>query len=155
MFSNKLLLGDYIVVDHTKGKIIDITFLNVVLLDEEGDTHFIPNTVMLSQPIINNSRVQYKKSFLDFDVDNLLGLNTHYFQERLEVAMAPFKEYIEPNSFTIKPKKIESDNIKYRLIFHIKNEEIFRDKTIKKTLLDAIINIITEHYKDVRKYAQN
>src|SRR5690606_23375833 len=31
MFSDKLLLGDYIVVDKTKGKIVDITFINVIL----------------------------------------------------------------------------------------------------------------------------
>lgn len=155
MFSDKLSLGNYIVVDKNKGKIIDITFLNVVILDDEGDIHYIPNTTMLTQVVINHSHLLYKKVYFEFDIDNRLGLDMDFLYEKLWQEMVPYTDYIEPNSFLVRPKEIEKDFIKYRLVFHIKTMEIYRERIIKKQLLQTIITLITQHSKGIKQYAKD
>lgn len=139
MFSDRLSLGDYIVLDKTKGKIIDITFLNVILLDDEGDLHMIPNTAMLAQVVINQSHAFYKKSYIDFQMDNNLGIDFDTIEQALVQGMQPYLNFIEAGSIVLKPKELDFQFVRYRFIFNIKNEHIDNERTIKSDLLKIII----------------
>lgn len=148
MFSDRLELGDYIVIDKTKGKIIDITFLNVILLDDEGDFYMIPNTTIFSNVVINQSHEFYKKSYIDFNIDNQLGIDFDSIQEELSNVLTSFEKYVVRGSIILKPKEIDFQFVKYRFIFNIKNEHIDKERTIKSELLRKLISFNKTNKKE-------
>lgn len=148
MFSERLSLGDYIVIDKTKGKIIDITFLNVILMDDEGDLHMIPNTQMFTNVVINQSHIYYKKSYIDFNLNNQLGIEFDMIYQELINVMPPYYEYIETNSIVLKPKELDFEFVKYRFIFNIKNEHLDKERLIKNEILKKIIGFNKLHNKN-------
>ena len=74
MFSDRLSLGDYIEYNNLVGKIIDITFINVVMENEEGDVILIPNTTILNNTVINQSKQAIKRTILELEKSNSLNI---------------------------------------------------------------------------------
>src|SRR5690606_14602138 len=55
MFSEQLSVGDRIKVGDQKGRIIDITFANIELQNDEDDIVMIPNNLVFTNPMVNLS----------------------------------------------------------------------------------------------------
>ncbi len=155
MFSDKWSLGDYIVVDKTKGRIIDITFINVVLQDDEGDIHYVPNTTMLNNIVINHSHLFFKKVYFEFNIPNIIGIEFDTIYHHLEKELSPYVSLIEPGSFQVKPREIEKEYVKYRIIFYMHHKDIRHEREIKNALLQSIIKLITKNYKEFIKHVEH
>lgn len=147
MFSDKLSLGDVIVVGHQKGKIMDITFLNVALLDEENDIQFIPNTVMLNSVIINQSRLMSKKVSIDFKISNSTEIDYLQLENIIFDNLKPYFECIEANSLVLKPTHIDDLYVAYRLQLNILKSHKQDESGIKRIVNETIIKIQTHEKK--------
>ncbi|MCU0440754.1 MAG: mechanosensitive ion channel family protein, partial [Raineya sp.] len=61
MFSDRLSLGDHIKVLDQEGKILDITLINIIIQNEDNDMVLIPNSVIFTSLIVNQSKQNIKK----------------------------------------------------------------------------------------------
>ena len=147
MFSDKLSLGDVIVVGNQKGKIMDITFLNVALLDDENDIQFIPNTVMLNSVIINQSRLISKKVSIDFKISNAAEIDYLQLETLIFDTLKPYYESIEANSLVLKPIHIDDMFVAYKLQFHLLKTHKQEESTLKRVVNETIIKIQTHEKK--------
>jgi small-conductance mechanosensitive channel len=65
-FSNRLLIDDYVKIGHHRGRITDITLGSVQLLTDEDEVVFLPNTILFTHEIVNYSKLENRKTVLEF-----------------------------------------------------------------------------------------
>ena len=54
-FSREISIGDWVTIGAITGQIKDITWRQVIIEDTSGDTHFIPNSLMVSSTVTRHS----------------------------------------------------------------------------------------------------
>lgn len=113
MFSKNYRIRDTIKVGENKGKIMDLTFQNVEIKTDSGDSVYIPNTVFLTKEIINYSKSSLKNITVDI---TLLKENLLIFEEiKLELINSIFERFknniVNIENITTSYSKVEKDTL--------------------------------------------
>lgn len=139
MFSNKLSLGDHIIIGEHRGKIVDITLINIIIKNDDNDMVLIPNTSVFSTAVINQSKQNVRLISMEFE----LSLSLHIDPDDLENYMLDLiREYpaaIPENSFLLKVNSIHKDFVKYKLQFQMNIPDRKLEKKIKRKINKAIL----------------
>lgn len=144
MFSDQLTLGDYIKFGEIKGKIQDITLLNVVIVNDDEDLVMIPNSLILSSQVINHSRQNVKKITLEFEVKLSSNLDLGKMESALRNSLTPYSASIDINTFFIKTMSIQKDSVRIKLQVQLTDTERSMGKEIKRNLNQKIILLTSE-----------
>lgn len=149
MFSEDFSVDDYVQIDNNRGKIVDITLLNVQLLSEEDDVVYIPNNHMLTANIINYSRQNQKKFSLEFTLppeDINEGLNE--MEQSLIESLKKHWEQIRENSMQLRVLSINPGSvlIRFSLILNRQNPRI--EQEIRRTINGHIIRYIKQQHAE-------
>ncbi len=87
MFNNQISIGDVVKIGEHKGKIDNITLINVQLLNEDNDLVYIANNFVLMNDVVNYSRKNNHKTNLVFKIKNekVIDINhlENYFKNNL------------------------------------------------------------------------
>lgn len=145
MFSDQLTLGDYIKFGEIKGKIQDITLLNVVIVNEDEDQVMIPNSLILSSQVINHSRQNVKKITLEFEVKLSPHLDLGKLESELKNSLTPYVAEIDMETFFIKTLSIQKDSVRVKLQVQLIHTERSMEKEIKRKLNQKIILLTSEN----------
>lgn len=144
MFSNQLSLNDYIKIGDFKGKIVDITLINIHLVNDDEDLIFISNSLVLSSNVVNYTKRQIKKITIDFElhqnsIDELSKLENY-----LNYGLKEYHGYIKRDSYALKVVQIQKDalTLKFQFIILKPNREVERE--IRKRIFHLIVNFIHE-----------
>lgn len=144
MFSDQLTLGDFIKFGEIKGKIQDITLLNVVIVNDDDDLVMIPNSLILSSQVINHSRQSVKKITLDFEVKLSAHLNLGKMESDLRNSLTPYSAAIDIKTFFIKTMFIQKDSVRIKLQVQLIETDRSIEKEIKRKLNQKIILLAVE-----------
>src|SRR5690606_39806087 len=87
MFSEQLSVGDRIKVGEHKGRIIDITFANLVLQDEEDDIVMVPNNLVFTATFMNLSAHQSSLFTVKFELPLEVSLHIEELEEHLRLSL--------------------------------------------------------------------
>lgn len=144
MFSDQLTIDDYVKIGDHIGKIVDITLLNVHLLNEDDDLIFIANSTVLTGNVVNLTKNNQKKIILEFSLqpDQIEGLNE--MESYLCGSLQQFDEDIRPDSMQMRVVNISNNSvtIKFQLILNRQNRRLERD--IRRHLNWNIISYIND-----------
>ncbi|MBS9522557.1 mechanosensitive ion channel [Litoribacter ruber] len=143
MFSDQLTLGDNVKIGDQKGKILDVTLINLVLLNEDDDVVMIPNNTVLTSQVINHSRQYIKKLSFEFEVKPG-KLNLDHFEQELRETLNQFEEEVTANSFSMKTVHIQKDAVKLKCQFLLNNNEKQTERIIKRKVNQKIIELSNE-----------
>ncbi len=119
MFSDQLSLGDQIRVGEFRGKVLDITLINVVLQNDDDDIVLIPNSVIFSTMVLNQSKQNIKKLTIEFELDLKYQSSPDDLEKELKGVLRPFATNITENSFSLKILEIKKDLVHYKVQFLI------------------------------------
>jgi small-conductance mechanosensitive channel len=144
MFSDQLSLDDYIKVGEYKGRIQDITLMNIHLINDDEDFIFVPNNTLMNQEVVNYSKQLVQKVTIDFEAPrtemHLLEELEIYLKKELEV----FSEHITPGSMVLKVAKIMKDHflLKFQFVLLKENQEVERQvrRILPRKLIEFTIN---------------
>jgi len=139
MFSDRLSLGDHIKVNDTEGKILDITLINMILQNEDNDMVIIPNSVVFSSVIINQSKQNIKKLTIEFELSLLLGYTPGYLEEHLSQVIAGFKDYVVTGGLSIKTLSISKDIVRFKVQVLLNNYDKLKEREIRRALNTAVL----------------
>ena len=139
MFSDRLSLGDHIKVNDTEGKILDITLINMILQNEDNDMVIIPNSVVFSSVIVNQSKQNIKKLTIEFELSLLLGYTPAYLEEHLSAVITGFKEYVVAGGLTIKTLSIGKDIARFKVQVLLNNYDKLKEREIRRALNTAVL----------------
>ena len=144
-FTKLVNIGDNVKIDDHKGKILDITLTNVHLLNEDDDIIYIPNNIVFSGEIINFTRRELKKSYVDFEIgsDNLT--KPQELESAIIESLGELRELIQPQSFDLKIASIKHTHTSFKFQFVLRdplNKE--HDRKVKRHIVRFILTTLAE-----------
>ena len=142
-FTKLVNIGDQVAIGNSRGKILDITLTNVHLLSEDDDIIYIPNNKVFSEEIINYTRRELKKSYIDFQINPYVISDISELEKILWNEISLFHVEIIAGSFSVKTVLIKVDAIDCKVHYILKdplNREI--DNQIKRILKRKIVTLI-------------
>jgi small-conductance mechanosensitive channel len=141
MFSDRLSLGDHIKVLNEEGKILDITLLNIVLQNEDNDMVLIPNSVIITSLIVNQSKQNIKKLTEEFEMDLAHGYTPDSLEEALWPSIKSFSKYIRREGFSVKTLDIKKDVVRFKIQLLFKDHTRQTEREIRRALNTAILGL--------------
>jgi small-conductance mechanosensitive channel len=141
MFSDQLSLGDHVRIGDYKGKVLDITLINVVLQNEDDDIVIIPNSVVFTSIVLNQSKQNIKKLTLEFELDHKHPFTIPGLEERLKRSVEAYSRSFTPESFSLKIIEIKKDFVQFKiqLLMPLTNREM--ERLIRRALNTEIMAI--------------
>jgi small-conductance mechanosensitive channel len=142
-FTKLVNIGDQVAIGNSRGKILDITLTNVHLLSEDDDIIYIPNNKVFSDEIINYTRRELKKSYIDFQVNPYAVSDISELEKTLWDEIYAFHTDIIPDTFSVKTIQIKVDAIDCK-VHYILNDPLDKtvDVQIKRILKRKIVTLI-------------
>lgn len=140
MFSDQLSLGDQIKVNEYRGKVLDITLVNVVLQNEDDDIVLIPNSVIFSSMVINQSKQNIKKLTIEFELDLKHQAAPEMIEQELKTVLLPFSSNITESSFSLKILEIKKDAVHYKVQFLMPRPDKETERKIRRLLNSSILS---------------
>ncbi|WP_162339991.1 mechanosensitive ion channel family protein [Cyclobacterium salsum] len=141
MFSDQITLGDFIQIAEQKGIIQDITLLNVVLNNDDGDLVLIPNSLILSSQVVNHSRQSVRRLTFEFEMSNRPSLNVDRTEEKLRHTLKPFHQEIKANGLNLKVLDIRKDTVKLKLQIQLNTPSKLAEKKIRRLVNQTLIDL--------------
>lgn len=141
MFSDRLSLGDHIKVQDTEGKILDITLINVILQNEDNDMVIVPNSVIFSSVIINQSKQNIKKLNIEFELSHQHGYTPDALEQYLNKSVEKFTDYISSGGLTIKTLAISKEIARFKVMVLLNNYDKLKEREIRRALNTAVIRL--------------
>ncbi len=142
-FTKLVNIGDHVAIGNSRGKILDITLTNVHLLSEDDDIIYIPNNKVFSEEIINYTRRDLKKSYIDFQINPYVISDISELEKILWNEISLFHVEIIDESFSVKTVLIKVDAIDCKVHYILKdplNRKV--DNQIKRILKRKIVTLI-------------
>ncbi|SDL74170.1 mechanosensitive ion channel family protein [Pedobacter antarcticus] len=141
MFSDRLSLGDHIRVNDTEGKILDITLINVILQNEDNDMVMVPNSVVFSSVIVNQSKQNIKKLSIEFEMALSYGYLPAHLEEILSASVKSYDDYIVRDGLTIKTLAVGKDTVRFKVQVLLNRYDKIKEREIRRALNTAIIRL--------------
>jgi small-conductance mechanosensitive channel len=145
MFSDQLTLGDTIKVGEQQGKLLDVTLMNIILINEDADLVMVPNNLILTAQIINHSKQHINKLNFEFTMKIVPGLNVDEIEEKLKAAISDFDEQVDKNSFYLKTLSVQKEEVKFKCQFLLNTFKKDLEKAIRRKISQTIIEIAREN----------
>lgn len=115
MFSDQLSLGDHVRIGDVKGRVMDITLINVVLQNEDDDIVIIPNSVVFTSIVLNQSKQNIRKLTIEFELDHKHPYTIRGLEDRLRASIEEYSRSYSPESFSLKTMEIKKDFVQFKL----------------------------------------
>ncbi|WP_323758059.1 mechanosensitive ion channel family protein [Roseivirga sp.] len=146
MFSNQLSLNDYIVIEELSGRITDITLLNVVLLNDEDEIVYVPNTLLVTHNVVNTSKKNFKKLSFDFEMDRQTLGNPDDLEDYIVKALKSEFPSINLEKFSLRIFHILRDTVNLKLYITLDKKSKEMERAVWRFTNKTILNYAKENY---------
>lgn len=144
MFTDQLSLNDDVKVGNQKGKIINITLINVHLLNEDDDLIYIPNNAVFSTDIINYTKHSINRVSVDFEMSREQLGTLNELEEYMRENLTPYAKYINYESIEVKVDKINRDFVRLKFQCTLLKHSGELEREIRKFAAEGILKFISE-----------
>jgi hypothetical protein len=142
-FTKLVNIGDNVKIAEHKGKILDITLTNVHLLNDDDDIIYIPNNIVFTSEIINFTRRELKKSYVDFEVQTQDLLPQAELEKAIVDGLGTLNELIQPGSHYLKVASIKFEFTSFKFQF-ILNDPLNKehDRKVRRHIAQFVVAFI-------------
>ncbi len=147
MFSDQLEVGDKIQIGKHTGFIRDITLINLVLKNDSGEIILIPNTMALSQDVVNFSKNNTHQVIFDVEISAKNEIYLTQLEERLTDQLKKYPEIVFPEGAQVNVLERKAETVLIRFQFPIKTGEKATEILVKKDINQALIDWMHEQRK--------
>src|SRR5690606_32825208 len=142
MFNDQISLGDFVKVGEYRGTVVDITFVNIHLIDENGDLVFFPNGYIFSHEVVNYTKRDINKMSIYFEMDIKFLDDVERVEEYLKESIKKFQGFIKPGSYFLRTVSIQKDAVEFNFQYVIKKQDVKTEKDIRKTVLRSVVSYV-------------
>ncbi len=144
MFSNQFSLNDYIKMGEYSGRITDITLLNVVLLNDDDEIVYIPNSLMATSFVVNSSKKNFKKLSFDFELLPEALVSVDHLENYLIDALKVEFKNISLEKFSLKVVEIKKDAVMLKLQITLDKRQKDLEKPVRRFTNKCILNYASD-----------
>lgn len=143
MFTDTINIHDEVKIDDAEGKVVNINFINVELLGENGDIIIVPNNSVMSHSIVNYTRCVSPVIYIQTDV------NTSDFSSVTDIEHTIHSKLIAGNieydneKLNVEIENVQRDIISLNISVSIYNRTVEIERKVKRIILGAVAEYIT------------
>jgi small-conductance mechanosensitive channel len=144
MFTDQLSLHDDVKIGDHKGTIVNITLLNVHLLNDDDDLIYIPNSAFFEKDVVNYTKHSVNKVSIEFELAKEYAKSISELEEIIKENLLNYANYIKNGSMELKIDKISREAVflKFQLTLYKRNNEL--EKEIQQYVSEVILKFIGE-----------
>jgi small-conductance mechanosensitive channel len=142
-FSNTFEVNDYVKIDNQKGKIVEITMLKVMILNDDYDVVIIPNSKVHYNEIINYTKKDVRLMTVDFQIALKHINNIEQLEQEIITSLESFSEYIEPKSYNLKVVEMKTDSLDVKFQYKLNEIDMELQRKIRKKTIREVFNFIS------------
>ena len=150
-FSGELSIGDNVRFGEHRGKIVDITLLNIHLVNDDDDMIYIPNNLVLTAEVINYTKRTVKRTSIDFEISLKYLKTVDELENNLTEALAPFNDVIKPDSYYLRVAEVKTESVAMKFQYILKKPDKDLERRIRRRMVRRLVEIISEREKFVDK----
>ncbi|MVZ60925.1 mechanosensitive ion channel family protein [Sphingobacterium humi] len=148
MFSEQLNVGDRIKVGEHRGRIVDITFANLVLQDEEDDIIMVPNNLVFTATFMNLSAHQSSLFTVRFELPLQASLHVEELEETLRVSLTTHPNLSnDPEDFQLRIMEVGKDFVRYKIDLHAISNSNRMHKKLENEILREVLKFERQYLK--------
>lgn len=140
MFSNNIKINEYVKFGDVKGRIKDISFMNVEIHNDTGEIVYIPTSVILSKELINYSKKKTKRITIEFTIPYMSSKKLDKLEEKVKEKLADESKSIQPDNINLNISKIQKDTIDLFIDVDTKSYNNELESQIRKNAQKIIID---------------
>jgi small-conductance mechanosensitive channel len=140
MFSDQLEVGDKIYIGKSTGFIRDITLSNIILKNDTGEIIIIPNSMVLSNEVINYSKNNTHQMIFDTELPYSTDLQLNGLEEKLSESLTSFSDFVVLEGSQLNVLERKSENVLVRYQFPIKSGEKATEIQVRKVINQALLD---------------
>ncbi|MFN0730195.1 mechanosensitive ion channel family protein [Polaribacter gochangensis] len=142
-FSNTFEIGDYVKIDHLKGKIVEISMLKVKVLNDDDDIVIIPNSKVHYNEIINYTKRDARFMTVDFQIALKYIDSVELLEKEIISSLKSFSQYIEPKTYNLKVVEMKVDYLDLKFQYTLKQVDMDMQRKIRKQTIREVFNFIS------------
>lgn len=142
-FANIFEIGDYVKLEHQKGKILEITLLKVKILNDDDDIVIIPNSKVHYSEIINYTKRDVRLMSVDFQISLRYIQSIVELEKEIISSLRGFSEFIEPKSYNLKVVEMKMDHLDLKFQYKLKQVDMDMQRKIRKKTMREVFNFIS------------
>ncbi|MGJ7031718.1 mechanosensitive ion channel family protein [Niabella hirudinis] len=143
MFSEQFSIGDHIRIGEYSGKIIDITFTNIVVLNEDEDMVLVPNNLVFTATVINKSAQISNKLTVRFELPLTEKMDVYTLGVKLDPVLKTMPDLTAGGEVLVRIAELGKDFVKYKIDLYAIDSSNRRQKRIESAVLNAVLNLKT------------
>lgn len=150
MFSNQLSINDDVKIGQQKGRVINITLINVHLLNEDDDLIYIPNNSVFATDILNYTKHSVNKVSIEFEMATDQTMFFSEMKEYLKVHLLAYAKVIHHESIELHIDHISRDTVHLKLQFTLFKHSSELERDVKQNASQAILQFVCEKERLLR-----
>lgn len=149
MFSEQLSVGDRIMVGEHKGRIIDITFANILLQNEEDDIVMVPNNLVFTNPMVNLSAHRSNLFTVKFQLPLATAIEVERLEDEIQAVMRNHPNLAADAEIALKVEEIGKDYVSYKIELYANSSSNKLHRQLENELLKYILLFEKKSIKSV------
>lgn len=147
MFSEQLSVGDRIKVGDQKGRIVDITFANIELQNDEDDIVMIPNNLVFTNPMVNLSAHRSNLFTVKFELPLAIPISVDQLEGDIRETLRNHPNLAPTNELDLEVIEIGKDYVRYKIELYAVSSSNKLHKSIENEILKYILDFKYRHIK--------
>lgn len=139
MFSEQLSVGDRIKVGDQKGRIVDITFANIELQNDEDDIVMIPNNLVFTNPMVNLSAHRSNLFTVKFELPLVIDVSVDQLENDIRSTLRNHPNLAPNNELDLEVVEIGKDFVRYKIELYAVSSSNKLHKSIENEILKYIL----------------
>lgn len=140
MFSEQLSVGDRIKVGDQKGRIVDITFANIELQNDEDDIVMIPNNLVFTNPMVNLSAHRSNLFTVKFELPLAIPISVDQLEGDIRETLTNHPNLAPTNELDLEVIEIGKDFVRYKIELYAVSSSNKLHKSIENEILKYILD---------------
>jgi small-conductance mechanosensitive channel len=143
MFSEQLSVGDRIKVGEHKGRIVDITFANILLQNEEDDIVMVPNNLVFTNSMVNLSAHRSNLFTVKFELPLYVATDVATLEKEIQSVLINHPNLDANMPPALQVQEIAKDFVRYKLELYAISSSNKLHREVENEVLREIL--IFEH----------
>jgi small-conductance mechanosensitive channel len=143
MFSEQLSVGDRIQVGDHKGRIVDVTFANIILQNEEDDIVMVPNNMVFTNSMVNLSAHRSNLFTVKFELPLYVATDITTLEKEIQSVLVNHPNLDEEIPPELHVEEIGKDFVRYKIELYAISVSNKLHRQIENEILREIL--IFEH----------
>jgi small-conductance mechanosensitive channel len=137
MFNNQFSIGDIVKIGQHQGRIVNISLLNLQIINDDDDMIFIPNTSVLSLDVVNYTKGNSYKVGVEFIEDIIKVNKIEDIEDYLLKNTKEVEDILIKNSLKIKVIEAKIDKLKIRVEAQLNTQNKAEEKRFKRHIINV------------------